>query len=389
MTTAEPDRLRELRQRLGAAQRVAPAPLPPAGWGFDAEGVLRHERTDFFHVLGAEDADGSRTVLLGQPEQALVGLVVARVAGVRHALLTARCEPGLHGGCQYSSTVQSTPSNYLRQHGGAATPHLELLVGGGSGARVLHHSTQYDWGQYYLSKTKRFLVVEVDELVETVEPNVWADERELVALLATPFAITSDLRAVLALLLAHDGGLEAAHDAAAALDAERVRTPVQPLRRCDLREVPGWDAGASAGPVAVRGVHVVSESREVAQWQQPLLAVAEPLTTTLPVRGEGAGRRFAIERRTARGLQGVELWHPAEATATEATVALRTSAEGGRFLQHEVVVGLAHRASPASAAKPMWVDLPELIALCSRSEATAVELRLALSLALVAGDEAA
>ena len=397
MTTSEPARLRRLRHRLGAAQRVAEVTLPPAGWIFDDGGVLRHERADFFHVMGAEWADGTRSVLLGQPEQALVGLVVARRDGVRHALLTARCEPGLHNGCQYSSTVQSTPSNYRRLHGGAATSHLDLVIDPPAGARMLHDSSQYDWGQYYLGKTKRFVIVEIDELVDTAEPHVWVDEHELAALMVSDFAITSDLRGALAMLLAQDRGLEVAHDDAEKLDANRARTATERLRCCDLRDVAGWDAavGSSAAPrhpgaptpISVRGVHVVSESREVAQWRQPLLAVAEPLVTRLPVRGVGADRRFAIERRTASGLLGVELWYPVD-TAASASFAIRTSAEGGRFLRHEVVVALAVETGAPIAPRATWVSLRELLALCARPEATAVELRLALSLALVAEDTA-
>lgn len=394
MIGSEPARLRALRHRLGSAQRVVEVTPPPAGWYFDDDGVLRHERTDFFHVMGAEWADGSRSVLLGQPEQALVGLVVTRRDGVRHALLMARCEPGLHEGCQYSSTVQSTPSNYRRLHGGAATSHLDLVLEPPAGARVLHDSSQYDWGQYYLGKTKRFVIVEVDELVDTVEPHVWVDEQELAALLVSDFSITTDLRCALALLLAYDRELESAADGAERLDAERVRTATTWLRRCDLREVAGWRDTAfdsvagprqepGASPIAVRAVLVLSESREVAQWHQPLLAVAEPLAATLPVRDVGADRRYAIERRAPSGLLGVELWYPA-GTAMAASLAVRTSAEGGRFLMHEVGVALAVGTGAPVSRGATWVGLGELLALCARSQATAVELRLALSLVVLA-----
>lgn len=399
--TKEPPRLAALRSRLGAEQRVTEVSAPPEGWLLDDEGVLRHERTDFFHVTAAEWADGSHSVLMVQPEQALVGLVVARRDGVRHALLTARCEPGLHEGCQLSSTVQSTPSNYLRRHGGAATPHLELVLDPPPGARVLHDSSQYDWGQYYLGKTKRFVIVEVDGLVDTREPCTWVDEDELVALVRSDFAITSDLRCALALLLAHDRGLDAAHRAADTLDTLRHRTPTEPFRRRDLRDLGVWGTagrGAAvpvgarrrpgdAASVTVRAVEVVSRSREVEHWHQPLLAVAEPLTASLPVRGVGADRRFAIERRSARGLRGVTLWYPA-GTAEGSTYEVRTSAEGGRFLRHEVVVALGRDDPATVAVDAAWVGLAELLALCARPEATSVELRLALSLAVLDEDPA-
>lgn len=86
-------------------------------------------------------------------------------------------------------------------------------------------------------------------------------------------AITSDLRCALALLIAHDRGLEVAHPAADALDALRRRTATEQVRRRDLRDVRGWHAAAESSgdrqrqgdraSMSVRTVEVVSESREI------------------------------------------------------------------------------------------------------------------------------
>jgi len=394
--------LRAISARLGAEQQVAFASMPPNGWRFDDDGVLRHEQSDYFDIVGVVSRDGTRNILLRQPETALVGLVVTRVGGVRHALLTAKCEPGLHGGCQFSTTVQATPSNYLRRHGGAPTPHLDLVLNPLVTHVTLHDSIQFDWGQYYLGKTKRFVIIEIDSPVDAIAPAVWVPEPVLVELLTADFAVTTDLRAILPILLAHDQGVALDDASASRIDIDRARQlRVSALEHCDLREVSGWDAATNEASVMVRSIDVASPSREVGDWQQPLLDVAAPLASRLPIMPVGISPdgevRFGIHARTALGLREVALWYPADEFASsspEATVSsVRTSAEGARFLHHEVTLELAFAAEGASRATEVdavpglvqWVTLPELVALCVRDECTSVELRLALSLAIVSG----
>lgn len=381
--------VRELTARLGGLQRVDPAPMPPARWGFDDDGALRHEQTDFFNIVGVEAADGRRGILMRQAETALVGLVVTRVDGVLHALCMARCEPGLHGSCQLSTTVQSTPSNYLQRHDGAPTPHLDLVLTPPASATVLHDSLQFDWGQFYLGKTKRFVVVELAEPIEALEPSMWIAEPDLVSLLTADFAVTSDLRAALALVLAH--GRVGAADLAdlTALDSARsVDVHADALALCDVRTVSGWDA-AIAGPVAVRSVSTSSPSREVTVWQQPLVEVGEVVKARLPVmsgaRTVDGQPRYGIRARTKLGLRGLELWYPDGDVVPEVddgSRVIRTSAEGGRFWRLEVDVALTTAVEPASSPGVRWVTATELAALCSRAQCASVELRLALSLVM-------
>lgn len=384
MRTAEVAELRAMVARLASHQQVEPASMPPQGWVIDAEGVLRHERVPYFDVVGIRPAGDEPRVIMRQPEQALVGLLVTRIDGVLHALLTARCEPGLHGGCQLSATVQSTPTNYLRRHGGAATPHIELLLTPGDGRSVLHDSVQFDWAQHYWGKTKRILAVELPAPVEPEGEAIWVSEPVLRELLTQDFAITADLRTVLAAVLPPPVGASAA-TAAALLDRDRRREASVPTAvGCRLDEVPGW---ATDAPVAVRAVHVDSPSREVTAWQQPVLAIREGQHVRLPVRGavdEPETLRFGVQCRTAVGLDGRQLWFPTDHAADprHSLARVRTSAEGGRFWLHEVTLELCSALPQADDLNVHWLSLAELDALCRTDAATALELRLALSLVL-------
>lgn len=374
-------RLGALREAL-AGQTVVERCTTPDTWRID-EGVLRHVDAGFFEIVGFIEDDVGERILIRQRETALAGLVLHGKAGERSFLLNARCEPGLHGICQFSTTVQSTPSNYERRHGGAATPFIGLFLDPGSPARSLHDSLEYDWGTYYDAKRKRFAIVEVDEQLETASPCVWVDESNLRRMIAEDFLVTGDLRASIALLDAHDivadGTPSIALDERASGRSTLAGVPLEELTRWVIDEWGLRERTVDQG-VAVDYVHTRSTSREVGDWSQPLVRVSHDDRVRLPVRHRNGEAEFAVERRTELGLAGEELYYPAEsAESAVPTLVIRTSAEGGRFLRHEVVLELAE--VPAGALpEATWLSRPELARLLLQPGRTAIQLRLAATL---------
>ena len=163
-----------------------------------------------------------------------------------------------------------------------------------------------------------------------------------------------------------------------------MRSPRPVAAQCRLDEVPGWSTDA---PVSVRAVQVSSPSREVTAWQQPLLAIHDHQQVLLPVQGavdEPETLRFGVHCRTADGLDGRQLWFPADHAADphRSVARVRTSAEGGRFWLHEVTLELCSALPEVADPSVRWLSLAELDALCRADATTALELRLALSVAL-------
>jgi oxidase EvaA len=375
-----PIALQALRRRIGRGLSVKAASAPIDGWSL-REGRLQHEHADFFQIVGIRDRSGLESLLIRQNETALVGLLTARVDGRRYVLLNARAEPGLHGGCQFSSTIQSTPSNYERRHGGASTPHVEYFIAPPPDVRILHESYQYDWGRYYDAKVKRFLVVEIGKLVEVAEPMVWVSEDDLRDLLHADYSATIDLR-IAALYLFTAPVID---------EIPETIADTEPPDDVPLPDLANWrvhrDGMDEIQPdqrFSVRYVTVTSDSREVASWSQPLLHVADDLVVASTWRSVDGGLEFAVERTTQRGLRGVLLWHPFTGAAPRPHHAnVRASAEGGRFLHHRVDL-VAGSTSPG--ATPEWMPTTEAVRLAWHSRATSVEFRAALLLALLAAD---
>ncbi len=389
MPASQTAQLLDLKRSLGSRLETEEVGLPDE-WEL-ADGVIRHRRTEFFQIVGQRFPDHGEMILIRQQETGLIALLVARVADESWVLIDARVEPGLPGGCQFTTTVQSTPSNYLRRHGGKATPFLDHFLEPGEDVRVLHDSRQYDWGQYYDSKIKRFMIVEIDAddaLPATSETAVWVRERDLAELIRTDHAVTSDLRAMTTLLVAIRDGITAAAPVRTSVPQPSGLTehdvPLSDLDNWKLHDH-GLDEIVHRHGTGLRYVRTRAHSREVVTWSQPLVTVDGGTRVSLLMHGD----RYAVIWSTKPGLRGEQLWHPAVLTNSAArTTTVRSvdaSAEGGRFLHHEVDLSVAEIVDP-DAVEPgaRWMTRDELLALALADCATGVDLRLALNLVLEA-----
>lgn len=379
------DRLLEMKAAYGSRLSVTQVDFPEE-WEL-ADGVIRHRGPDFFQVIGQESPEHGPMILLRQRETALVGLLTGRSDGRTWVLLNARVEPGLHGGCQFSTTIQSTPSNYERRHGGTPTPFIHHFVDvrADSDRAVLHDSWQYDWGQYYDSKIKRFMIVELDadeELPPAPEPLAWVSTEELDALVLTDYGITADLRVAAGLFAAVRKGSHPPSGTPKKMPDTGVRphdVPLPCLENWRLHER-GLDEINRVHGTGLRFVRVEAPSREVPGWAQPLMTVDADLSVNL-VACDGS---YAIVERSQPGLCGERLWFPAAAYRSDVgkrVMTVRTSAEGGRFLQHGVnltVVEVRDRSDVENNAR--WASHAELDELAPADGATSVELRLVMSL---------
>lgn len=377
-----------LLRDVAAMQTVEFVDGPAGDWEYRG-GEIVNRRSDFFRIV-AREFGGVEELLIRQRETALVGLLVTGSRGRRRVLLSARAEPGLNGGCQLSTTVQSTPSNYERRHGGAATPYLDEILHPSGDSTVLHDSMQYDWAQHYDAKVKRFRVVETAEEFPAPAAMMWVDADLFAELELVDDAITCDLRVALALLAiadrarpigntprmpepSHGGDSFEGHDVP--IDALRDWTMVADGLRSETRDR------------EVVWVHTRSATREVMSWEQPLIRLKEPEQVTLAVRASAdGGVEVALLTATRSGLSGHPLWFPAPVVGPfRAMRTVQASAEGGRFWRHRIVIVIATDARVDADAR--WIPLGEAEACCVAELQSSVELRLSIALARRVADE--
>lgn len=377
---------RDLPATIAGDVAVTRTVFPGRGWRASDIDV-HNELADFFRLVGRRHPDGRESILIRQSEPALVGLGVCDTAGGRWYLLNARAEPGLHGICQFSSTIQSTPSNYLRKHGGGATPHIDDFVQPDP-TRIEHESWQFDLGDHYDRKVKLFRTVRFEKRVEVEKPLVWVHEDDAADLLRADYSTTGDL--TVALTLAAQSPDVAADPTVAPEIFSRDGT-----RDVRLSELTNWvidDDGirevTSDQGVSFLAVTTRASTREVTEWDQPLMKPRNEATVTLPSAVIDGERRFAVEHVEQRGLAGNRLWsYPANSNRHGRTMAhRRVSAEGGRFWRHSMALAIADSTDARTHSSDWsWWNLTELEAAHSRGLTTTVELRLLTALLRASG----
>jgi oxidase EvaA len=376
--TSEP-RLRLFCDDYSSRTTVVPARDGLPDWVVEDD-CLRNSRTDYFRIGLYATELGRTQFLMEQTQRALVMLLVAEIQGVPAALLGIRTEPGLIGLTNLTATIQSTPSNYLRKHGGKATPFLEVASNPSDFGTVIHDGDDHDWGNYYAQKTKRFLIVRLDAAPVAPDGYVWVALTTLRQLLLADDLITNDLRVCLSPLF-HPRRQGAVHPPNQVPAAE-----VAPLRRLPLD--PGM---VDAQGTAISFFRTDTPTREVACWVQPLLVPAKPMTISLIFIRRAGERLFAVERLTQPGLLGRRLWFPAVATSSSRVVRrLATSAEGGRFWHYRIFIELRESEPARALDEPspdavQWLTEAEVSDLVATPLCTSLELRLAWS--LVYGDK--
>ena len=267
---------------------------------------LSHDTGRFFSVEGvAVETNFGPTrrwtqPIILQPEIGILGFLAKRIDGTLHLLAQAKMEPGNLTAVQFSPTVQATPSNYTRVHGGKETPHLHYFLEP-SHRRVLVDQLQSEQGSRYYHKRNRNMVVEVpsDEVVTITSDFVWLALSQFHALLAAGNRVNMNARTVLSCLPYAGEVDESAFDDPfrfAALESSlRPGTEVEfrsaldwftrqqhdlrlVTKRIRLADLDDWIVDdesirhSSGRFFQVIGVAITAESREVDTWMQPMLA---------------------------------------------------------------------------------------------------------------------
>jgi len=161
-------------------------------------GALSHKTSGFFHVIGFSDPNGKEQLMLYQPQSALTGLAVCISDNTPYILLQARIEPGNVGIGQYGPTIQSTPANYLKLHGGNETSYLDLFYRYSTKSKPISTSVQLDLGARYFQKSKWHNYILTPELFETEPQMIWVPLQIIFNNINRDNYFNTDLRSLLA-----------------------------------------------------------------------------------------------------------------------------------------------------------------------------------------------
>lgn len=391
------------------------------------DGALQHKSGGFFCVAGFFDPrNGSERLMLFQPQGAINGLATSFVLNERCFLLQARAEPGNTNEVQYGPSLQSTPANWMRLHGGKPSPYAPKFLEFSPSTRYILHTEQLDLGGRYLLKTKRVSIVEMPFDNALDGGFHWVARTALAEGLCKDFFFNTDLRAAIALAPwssdPNCGELTPRSDIVrksldAPIRSETIGALVSRLTiRCrpsliqvPLQELKNWVVGAEGFDeviphqrLSVRFFRVAAQAREMSSWIQPLLVGQTTGRSVLACRHHRGYLECRVSLIAEIGLpngvafgptflaypgESIQLPEWFEALEPQSWISLEESDEGGRFLNHTSrceLVFLAENAEVPEDLPGAWIRVSELKHLLGLSNLCTIQLRTITSLLLVA-----
>jgi dTDP-4-dehydro-6-deoxy-alpha-D-glucopyranose 2,3-dehydratase len=406
-----------------ARMRVTRIPFRESAEWTMRNGGLIHRSGRFFQVVAVqwEDAQQQRhnQPFLHQPEVGTLGFVIHD----NELLMQAKVEPGNVGMVQMAPTCQATASNLDRVHGGEAPLYSEWFAPG-SNQRV-YDTLQSEQGSRFFGKFNRNVLARVGGRVPSHENFRWTPVDAVLELMHADYLINTDARSAIVcspweLLVQHepfsrvstafardlsvslatpvtDNGLQA--------ELRTLRALVQPPVIIRLDELDGWQVfedsitPVAGKPFEIYQIKVNAATREVANWDQPILSsFSDGYVELVCGRVEGI-LRFLFSFQAEAGLGNAIEFGPSlmvepgeslpESTYQSYPQAVivaqcRQSDEGGRFFQDVSTYRLIDLGEvPDDLIKTgKWLTLAEIRSLISAGGWFTNEARSALSLIL-------
>lgn len=300
--SAEPESF--LARRTAAeSYRVVPVPLDELP-GWELSDRLVHASGRFFTVegLSIQTNFGSATKwhqpIIVQPEIGILGILAKQIDGVYHFLMQSKMEPGNSNFVQLAATVQATPSNYQRIHGGRPTPYLEYFLDH-SKRRILVDRLLSEHASWYLRKRNRNMIVEVspEEEIPLCEDYAWFTLWQLRQELTHGHRVNMNARTVLSCISYTSPARHGRETGfkCSAIQSRRLRRSEREVaeamtwlidqkaayyldaRRISLRALDEWVCDSEGIRhrdglyFQIKGFSISATSREVGTWSQPML----------------------------------------------------------------------------------------------------------------------
>lgn len=365
------------------------------------DGVLSHKSRGFFQVTGLEKDDDPQIqqLILFQPQSALTGLIFHQLESEIFILLQARVEPGNTGIIQFGPTIQSTPANYLKLHGGKATSYISYFTSFMPGANLITHSMQHDLGRRYYQKSKTHHYIEVDSFLETDENMIWASLKDIVALCHEDNLLNADFRSLLSVFnwdrLLQDGSSNRNEEPPLlfpSIQPEKHHLiSLDKLRNWSLDENGIYPHGSEHD--FVKMFEFECTNREVTKWSQPLFCVKGVALAQLVMKEEKNEHFFLLTLKNEPGISTDYAFYPSYlANPEEEQKTLENCQlvsemiqcdEGGRFYQNDCLYQILKPEKDfVKKDSQFWVSRAQFKDLLASSNTCSFQLRCISSMIL-------
>ena len=360
------------------------------------EGAIRHVSNRFFRVIGlkwGQPGEMHASIFLDQRETGILGVIAKRASDGLDILINAKAEPGNCGFVQLAPTCQATASNIDRVHGGELPPFSSYFLR--PHGEVISDSLQSEHGMRFFGKLNRNIFVIENTLQKLTAEHCWLPFRLLAKILNKDFLVNTDLRSV---LCSTDwsrliGGLpfNGPDDFTKELRQSFVCIPRQDMISrvwnqldvvrinsskatfVDIPDVAGFrydcdnEHTVSNGIKSVRHIEVMSCTREVHTWDQPIFEDTEEKVINLFCAQSKAGLVFAFRVTWEPGLARLAELGPTSQTSAvdrpkfgSVRLSVKQSDEGGRFYRCVSTYCILDTGQVSGEDEYLWLTLSEI-----------------------------
>jgi len=366
------------------------------------EGVLSHQSRGFFQVMGLRNRENQsdEKLMLYQPQSALTGLIFFKSGNEVYTLLQARVEPGNTGIIQLGPTIQSTPANYLKLHGGKATAYVENFTSFNPGCHLIWHSMQHDLGSKYYQKSKTHHYLISSSPISTEKNMVWASLSSIRDLLHKDNLLNADLRSLLAVFdwdgFWQDGKSGAVNTTVPGGDLSKLKEyemiPIENLKKWEVNSQGVKALEGQASSIAM--FNFSANNREVKAWSQPLYKVEGQGLVQLLYTNVSGELEFLVRFDHECGISTPFALYPsylctpedpnAESPFHEGEIKyeILQCDEGGRFFRNDSTYQVIQVEKKVPNPKGIWVTTSELRAYLNASNICSFQLRCISSMVL-------
>lgn len=366
------------------------------------DGVLSHSSNGFFNAVGLKNNQfpEEEKLMLYQPQSALTGLLIFPRDGRLYVLLQARVEPGNTGVIQYGPTIQSTPANYLKLHGGKATAYVNLFTQYSPECQLLTHSMQHDLGSKYFQKSKTHHYLLAEDWIETEENMIWASMDAILGMMEEDNLMNADLRSLLVVMDWEFYFKPSTSHKLLGIDSFQFTPPHQDYQLVPLDRLTQWKINSEGivpvdnQPTSVHMYHFSCTNREVAAWSQPLFIVTGRGLIQLVYRKTTNDFEFLVTLGKEAGISTPFAFYPSRMSLPEehhppfldtpglVIRELIQCDEGGRFFQNDNLYQLVLVDDLEPIENQNWISRAQLKHLLQASNHCSFQLRCAASLAI-------
>ena len=245
---------------------------------------IYHESRKFFRIVGIKvrtnfykTKSWDQPVIL-QKEKGILGILRRKSKDGFQYLIQAKVEPGNINKLQLSPTVQATKSNYSRVHKGKVVDYLSFFKKIKK-KEIVINSQQSEQGGRYLFKFNKNIIVNLNKKIKLKNNYIWLNKNDLNQLINKNNLLNMDSISVLSCAI-RKKIYDFPKNSLKQIDhwyKNLKKKYFVKIKTISLSHLNDWKFSKKCiyhknkKHFSIIGVKVLSNSREVSEWEQPII----------------------------------------------------------------------------------------------------------------------